>query len=91
MDTSGSVSVERKLSVPGEATATAAASGGSGSVSISGISATSGEGQTQCTNCNAATAPLWRRDPQRRSLCNMCGLFFVSVLLNVSSELGLLS
>ena len=79
LGTSGGVTIERKLSVSGEATVVAAASGGSGSVSIGGMSPTGGEGQTQCTNCKTATTPLWRRDPQGQPLCNACGLFFVSV------------
>jgi hypothetical protein len=86
MGTSGGVPVERKLSLSGEATVVAAASGGSGSVSIGGISPTGGEGQTQCTNCKTATTPLWRRDPQGQPLCNACGLFFVSIPPNVSSD-----
>ena len=62
MSTSGGVTVERKLSVSGEATVIAVASGGSGSVAIGGISPTGGEGQTQCTNYKTAATPLWRRD-----------------------------
>ncbi|KAI9259338.1 hypothetical protein BY458DRAFT_517508 [Sporodiniella umbellata] len=30
----------------------------------------------QCSNCNTANTPLWRRSTQGYPLCNACGLFY---------------
>jgi len=51
--------------------------------SIGGISPTVGEGHIQCTSFKTATTPFWRHDPQGQRLCNTCGLFFVSAVLDV--------
>jgi hypothetical protein len=29
-----------------------------------------------CTNCFSRVTPLWRRDPEGRPLCNLCGLYY---------------
>lgn len=35
----------------------------------------SGREKMRCTNCDTTNTPLWRKDADRRPLCNACGLF----------------
>ena len=42
--------------------------------------------KTQCTNHKTATTPLWKRDAQGQPPPKECGLFFVSIQPNVSSD-----